>query len=367
MRLAKKLAEFQWKAAFTQAFDPFFVLGVGANFEPGYNLTEAVKIKVAAPMLNSVFRSGSVPANRVAKVRPESTWRLARLGWWRLAKQVWAETLNDDLDNRAYELAYNFLIAAFPLLLVLMALFGLFAGRKVELRADLFNYLAQVIPSLAYELIGTTLNQVMQSGGSGKITTGLLLALIAGSSGTTQLMYTLNVAYQLRETRSWLKIHSISLALTLAIIFLITGALLLVLAGGYVAEVLGNRMGLSRLFVIGWKSVQAMLSIGFAMTSFALVYHFAPNHKTRRWQWISPGSTVGVALWLAASGLLRLYLHFSASYSAVYGSLGGVIILLLWFYVTGFAFLIGGEVNSVIQHASERDLAKPVGEQTQAA
>lgn len=103
------------------------------------------------------------------------------------------------------------------------------------------------------------------------------------------------------------------------------------------------------------------------MTSFALVYYFAPNHKTRRWLWISPGSTVGVTLWLAASGLLRLYLHFSGSYSAVYGSLGGVIILLLWFYVTGFAFLIGGEVNSVIQHASERRVAKAAGEQTKAA
>lgn len=211
-------------------------------------------------MLNSVPRSESALAERLPKGRPESLLRFAGLGWWRLAQQVWAETLIDDLDNRAYELAYNFLIAAFPLLVVLMALFGLFAGRKIGLRADLFNYLAQVIPSLAYDLIGTTLNQVMQSGGGGKITTGLLLALIAGSSGTTQLIYTLNVAYQLRETRSWLKIHLISLALTLAIIFLITGALLLVLAGGYLAEVLGNRMGLSRLFVIGWKSVQTMLS-----------------------------------------------------------------------------------------------------------
>ena len=318
-------------------------------------------------MVDSVLSAKNVLPDRPPKGRPESLWRLGGLRWWPLAKQVWTETLNDDLDKRAYELAYNFLVAAFPLLLVLMALFGLFAARKLELRADLFNYLGQVIPSLAYDMIATTLNQVMQSGGGGKITTGLVLALIAGSSGTTQLIYTLNVAYQLRETRSWLKIRSISLALTLAIIFLMTGALLLVLAGGYVAEVLGNRMGLSHLFVTGWKVVQTMLSVGFIMTSFALVYFFAPNHKVRRWHWISPGSAVGVALWLGASGLLRLYLHFSGSYSAVYGSLGGVIILLLWFYVTGFAFLIGGEVNSVIQHASDRKLAETSSTQIKAA
>ena len=307
-------------------------------------------------MVDSILRPEKLFPDRVRDVRSQSLWRLGGLGWWKLVKQVWAETINDDLDNRAYELAYNFLVAAFPLLLVLMTLFGLFAGRKVEMRADLFNYLGQVIPSLAYDMIASTLNQVMQSSGGGKITVGLLLALIAGSSGTTQLMYTLNVAYQLRETRSWLKIHFISLVLTVVMIFLITGALLLVLLGGYLAEVIGHRMGLSHLFVVGWKIVQTILSIGFVMTSFALVYYFAPNHTLRRWHWLSPGSVVGVGLWLAASGVLRLYLHFSASYSAVYGSLGGVIILLLWFYVTGFAFLVGGEVNSVIQHASDRQL-----------
>jgi membrane protein len=136
-------------------------------------------------------------------------------------------------------------------------------------------------------------------------------------------------------------------------ILLITGALLLFLAGGYVAEVLGHRMGLSHIFVMGWKCVHAILSIGFVLLTYAAVYFFAPNHKSRRWHWISPGSVVGVSLWLAASGVLRLYLHFGASYSAVYGSLGGVIIMLLWFYVTGFALLIGGEVNSIIQHAAE--------------
>jgi membrane protein len=315
--------------------------------------------------VDSALKTQAVDRDRRPAVDhyPQSLWRLGGLGWWQLIKHTWSETLKDDLDNRAYELAYNFLVAAFPLLIVLLSIFGLFAGRKVELRADLFVYLGQVMPSLAYDLLATTLNQVMLNGGGGKITIGLLLALIAGSSGTTQLMYTLNVAYQLRETRSWLRIHLISLALTVVMILLLTGALLLVLAGGYVAEVLGARMGLSHIFVMGWKVVQAVLSIGFVLLTYAAVYFFAPNHKRRRWHWISPGSVVGVTLWLAASGVLRLYLHFGTSYSAVYGSLGGVIILLLWFYVTGFAFLVGGEVNSIIQHAAElRDQPESVTE-----
>ena len=304
-------------------------------------------------MVDSTPRYDDAQANRVqADGRPESLWSLGGFGWWELTKHIWREVGNDGLDNRAYELAYNFLMAAVPLLLFLMALFGIFAGKSVELRSGLFNYLAEILPPLAYDLLATTVDQTIRSSGGGKLTLGLLLALIAGSSGTTQLMCTLNAAYKLRETRSWIKVHLISLAFTLVILLLVTVTLLMVLAGGYIAEVLGRRMGMSSIFVTGWKVLQAMISIGFVETTFAAVYYFAPNHKQRRWRWVSPGTVVGVGLWLTASAALRLYLHFSGSYSTVYGSLGGVIILLLWFYVTGFAFLVGGEVNSIIEHAT---------------
>ena len=293
--------------------------------------------------------------NLRAETRGESLWSLGGLGLWELTKLVWCEIGKDDLDNRAYELAYNFLVAAFPLLLFLMALFGLVAGKRMELRADLFEFLAQIIPPLAYDLLANTVDQIIKSSGGGKLTVGLILALIAGSSGTTQLMWTLNVAYQLRETRSWIKVHLISLGLTLVILLLVFSALLIVLAGGYIAEALGSRMGLGSILVAGWKALQAVISVGIVLLAYAVVYYFAPNHKTRRWHWISPGATVGVALWLAASAALRFYLHFSGSYSTVYGSLGGVIILLLWFYVTGFAFLVGGEVNSLIERANLAD------------
>jgi membrane protein len=304
-------------------------------------------------MVDSTPRYDEPQANQVqADGRPESQWSLGGLGWGELTKQIWREIGNDGLDNRAYELAYNFLMAAVPLLLFLMALFGIFASKSVELRAGLFNYLAEILPPLAYDLLATTVDQTIKSSGGGKLTLGLLLALIAGSSGTTQLMRTLNAAYQLRETRSWIKVHLISLAFTLIILLLVTVTLLMVLAGGYIAEVLGRRMGMSSIFVMGWKVLPAMISIGFVATTFAAVYYFAPNHKQRRWRRVSPGTVVGVGLWLTASAALRLYLHFSGSYGTVYGSLGGVIILLLWFYVTGFAFLVGGEVNSIIEHAT---------------
>ena len=90
----------------------------------------------------------------------------------------------------------------------------------------------------------------------------------------------------------------------------------------------------------------------FVITAFAVIYYFAPNVQEQRWYWITPGSLVGVAMWILASGVLRIYLHFGNSYSKTYGSLGAVIILMLWFYVTGLAFLIGGQINATIEHAA---------------
>lgn len=269
-----------------------------------------------------------------------------------LVKRVWCSSNDDDIYNRGYELAYNFLIAVFPLLLFLMALFGLWASEGAKLQYDLFRYFQEILPPLAFDLLQQTVTDVIQHSKGGKLTFGLLLALYAGSSGTTQLMSTLNFAYRVRETRSWIKVRLISLGLTLVISMLVIIASLMVLAGGFVAEFLGHEIGLSSFIVEGWKVLQWIISIGFVLLACAVIYYFAPDLKNRRWRWITPGSVIGVALWLIASGSLRLYLHFITSYSKSYGSVGAVIVLLLWFYVTGLAFLIGAEVNAVTEHAA---------------
>jgi membrane protein len=282
----------------------------------------------------------------------QSIWELGGLSWKELAQRTWHEIGHDDLLNRGYELAYNFLLAVFPMLLFLIAMFGLFAATGATLRTDLFFYMQRVLPPAAYDLVSKTVNEVIQNSGGGKLTFGLALALYSGSTGMTQLISNLNHAYEVPERRSWIRVHLISLGLTLIISALVIGALLLILAGGHVSDYLGNTIGLSSLFIWSWKTVQWMLAILFIILAFALIYYFGPDVHERHWYWITPGSVAGVALWLGASGILRLYLHFFNSYSKTYGSLGAVIILLLWFYVTGLAFLVGGSVNSVIEHAA---------------
>lgn len=168
----------------------------------------------------------------------------------------------------------------------------------------------------------------------------------------TQLISNLNNAYEVREQRSWIKVHLISLALTLVMSVLVIAALLLVLGGGHLANYFGNVRGYGPPLVWSWRFLQWTISIGFIVMAFALIYYFGPDLKERHWYWITPGAVLGVALWFGASGILRIYLHFFNTYSSTYGSLGAVIVLLLWFYVTGLAFLIGGTANSVIEHAA---------------
>jgi membrane protein len=282
----------------------------------------------------------------------ESVWHFGGLSWLQLIRRVWRASNDDDIYNRAYGLAYNFLIAVFPLLLFLMALFGLSVSEGAKLQYDLFRYFQEILPPLASDLLRQTATEVVQRSNGGKLTFGLLLALYAGSAGTTQLMSTLNFAYQVRETRSWIEVRLISLALTLVMSMLVIVASLMVLAGGLVAESLGREIGLSAIIIAGWKVLQWIISVAFVLLACALVYYFGPDLRSRRWRWITAGSVIGVSLWLMASAALRLYLHFITSYSASYGSVGAVIILLIWFYVTGLAFLIGAEVNSVIELSS---------------
>jgi membrane protein len=287
-----------------------------------------------------------------AEQQVESMWHLGGLTIKQLAKGVWKEIDHDDVINRAAELAYNFLLSVFPLLLFLLALLGMLASAGSALRQQLFTSLSQALPSSASELISKTLNEVTKSSGGGKLTFGIAFFLWSASSGVSTMMSVLNAAYDVRESRPYYKTKAISLGLTLALLVLVVVALLLVVFGGKFAGLASTHLGLGNGVVIAWKVVQVILALFFVSMAFAVLYYFGPDVKEQHWYWITPGSIIGVLLWLAASYGLRLYLHYFNSYSKTYGSLGAVIILLLWFYISGLAFLVGAEVNAEIEHAA---------------
>lgn len=287
-----------------------------------------------------------------AKQQISSIWDLGGLSWKELARRMWGGMNQNDLLNRAYELAYNFLLAIFPLLLFLFALLGIFATASRGLRTALFAYFQHALPPSAYGVLFGTLLEITQNSSSTKLTFGLLFALYTGSGGMTQLISTLNAAYEVHEERSWIKVHLISLALTIVLTILSATALLLVLAGGRAAIVAGQLLGFPTVFLALSGILQWVLALSFVVLGFAIIYYFAPDVHERHWYWITPGSVAGVIVWAIASEALRVYLHFFNTYSKTYGSLGAVIILMLWFYLTGLAFLIGGQINSTIEHAA---------------
>jgi membrane protein len=273
-----------------------------------------------------------------------SLWKLHGLAPGALIKRVWVEIQQDDVFGRAAQLSYYFLLALFPLLIFLTSIIGMLLGTGSALRQSLFGNLAEVMPPSAYRLIESTMVEISKGSSGGKLSFGLLAALWAASNGMGAITEALNVAYDIKESRPWWKNRLQSIGLTVALSVLIITALLLVLYGG--------KIDFGTAFVNTWKIAQWPIVFAFMLLAFALIYYFAPDLRKQRWAWVTPGAVLGVVLWLLASFGLRTYLNFFDSYSATYGSLGAVIILMLWLYLTGVAVLVGGELNAELEHVA---------------
>ncbi|HEY2961944.1 MAG TPA: YihY/virulence factor BrkB family protein [Pyrinomonadaceae bacterium] len=297
----------------------------------------------------------------------KSLWALRNISWFELAKRVWKEVNNDSMFGRAAQLSYYFLLALFPLLIFLTSVIGIVLGSGTGTRHALFNYLARIMPPSAFQLLDATMLEVSAASSGGKISLGLLAALWAASNGMTAITESLNVAYDVKETRPWWKQRLVAIGLTLALSVLIISALILVVAGGNIAEHIANAYGFGAQFAIAWKIIQWPVVLAVMMLAFALIYYFAPDLRDQAWQWLTPGAAIGVALWLLVSLGFRVYLHFFDSYSKTYGSLGAVIILMLWLYFTGAAVLIGGEINSEIENAAAKQGAPETKEKGEKA
>jgi membrane protein len=283
-----------------------------------------------------------------------SLWGLGRLTWKDLAGRVWSEIREDDVFGRSAQLAYYFLLALFPLLLFLTSVIGLVMGSGTGLRHSLFNYLSQVLPGSAFNLIDSAMYEVSAASSGGKVAFGILAALWAASNGMGAVTQALNVAYDVEESRPWWKQRLTAVGLTVALSVLIISALVLVLYGGRIVEHVAGGYGFGEVFTITWKVLQWPIALAFMLVAFALIYYLAPDLHDQKWTWVTPGSAIGVGLWLLISFGFRLYLHFFDSYSKSYGSLGAVIVLMLWLYLSGAAILTGGEVNSEIENAAAK-------------
>ena len=275
------------------------------------------------------------------------------INWRRVGKRVVSETWTDDVFGRAAQLAYFWLFSLFPLLLIIVVILG-YSAQGQEMRSTLLGYFSRTIPGSSFGLLRDTLTQISTHAGPGKLYIGLITTLWAASSGMSSVIAGLNKAYEVKEDRSWWKARLLATGLTIALAILVVLALAILLYGSKLGSVLGSWLGFEGGFGVLWATLQWPLVIAFVLVGFLLVYRFAPNLHNQELWWILPGAAAAVVLWMVVSVGLRIYLRYFQTYATVYGTLGAVLILLLWIYLASAALLIGGEINSEIENAAAR-------------
>jgi membrane protein len=270
------------------------------------------------------------------------------ISWSELAKRTAREFMADNCLGLAAQLAYYCLLALVPAIVFLVALISFFPGQWLE---QMTVSVMSVSPPEMANIVATQIRSVAAAGGGGLLTFGFAMALWSSSAAIVSICDALNRAYDIEEGRPWWKVRLTAILLTLGIAALVLVSVTLVIAGPWIAEWLARTTGLGGVFEWSWKILQWPLVFALVSTGLGLLYYFGPDAE-QDWVWISPGAVMGTLLWLIASLAFRFYVTQVTDYNATYGALGGIIVLMLWFYISGMAILAGAEMNAEIEHAS---------------
>jgi len=294
-----------------------------------------------------------------------SLWNLDGVPAATVARRTLKSFNDDNLLSRAAELGYYFLFALFPTLISASAIFGLFARSASDIYVKLLNYLALVVPRDALGLVMNTFTQTTQHSTGGKITFGFAAAIWSASVGFTAIQDTLNTVYKVKETRPYWMARGGAILVTILLAAIILATLGALLGGTLLAHLVRAHIAHPRIGFACALAIHLVFdAVGLALNllAFATIYYFGPALEKKVWRYLTPGAAIGIVGWIASSLALRVYLHYFNSYSLTYGSLGAVIILLTWFYITGLMLLLGAEINSEIEAAAAERRLKDAGE-----
>ncbi|MCC7009645.1 MAG: YihY/virulence factor BrkB family protein [Acidobacteria bacterium] len=271
------------------------------------------------------------------------------LSWSELFKRTVRETQADNGLGLAAQLAYYFFLALFPALLFLIALAGLFAS------ADVINQIVAMMggaaPPDVIAIVREQLLKLAESDQGGIMTFGALAALWSSSAAMVALIDALNRAYDVEDARPWWRQRLTAILLTIGVAAFIVLSFALVVAGPELASSVADRFGLGTAFEWTWTILQWPIVFALVAFAFGLIYYFAPD-VDQDWVFLTPGSVLATALWLVGSLGFRFYVVNFGSYNETYGAIGGVMVLMLWLYISGLVVVIGAEMNAEIEHAS---------------
>jgi membrane protein len=271
------------------------------------------------------------------------------LSWPELLKRTWREFQQDNGMGLAAQLAYYFFLSLFPALLFLIALASFLPAD--DLVGRVVTMLQGVAPPEVIGIIRDQLAKIAEGQQGGLLTFGVVAAIWSSSAAMVAIIDALNRAYDVEEGRPWWKQRLTAVLLTVGVALFVLVAFTLVVAGPQIADWIAARAGLGAVFTWTWKIVQWPLVFVLITTAIGFIYYFAPD-VDQDYVWITPGSLVATMLWLLGSLAFRFYVVNFGSYNETYGAIGGVMVLMLWLYLTGLVIIMGAEMSAEIEHAA---------------
>lgn len=301
-------------------------------------------------MMEARMSQASAESSLTSRSPAYNPWKLGGLSLYELGRRLWHGSLQDEVLGRAAQLSYYIVLALFPALLVLTALMGVLSVDNYM--TQLMGYLRQVLPEDALSMVERFLKQVATGGGANILSLGALGALWASSSGVAAIMDALNVVYGVKEdSRPFWRARLTAIVLTIGLAGFVILSLTLVLYGTRLSAWIADLVGLGGLFVVAWNLLQWPVVAVIMLFVVAVLYYICPDIK-QDWRWVTPGSAFAVAMWFVVSLGFKLYVDNFGNYNKVYGSIAGVIVLMLWLYWSGMVLLVGGEINAEIEKAA---------------
>lgn len=286
---------------------------------------------------------------------------LSRRDWIEILKRAVHEALDDGIPMIASAVAYSSFFAIPSTLLLALGLFTLVSD--AETIRDFMDRLDTFLPADATQLLGDSLTRLEEQPSTGLLITllGLVLALWASTSAMTTYMAALNIAYDRKDGRSFVRKRLIALALVAAMGGAVALVVFLLILGPYAERWVGSMLGVESVLSWAWWFVQWPLLVAGLLVAFAVLHYFGPDVEQRAWRFVTPGSAIAVVVWVLVSAAFAVYTGLFESYNKTWGSLSAVIVTLTWLWLTGIALLFGGEVNAEVERRRELRQGRPAG------
>jgi membrane protein len=289
---------------------------------------------------------------------PESPTDIGGRRWWTVLKRTVSEFRDDNLADWAAALTYYGVLAMFPALIALVSILGLIGDSATQ---PLIDNLTALTPSTAGDIIESSIENITASQGAAGLALliGLAIALWSASGYVGAFSRASNVIYEVDEGRPFWKLKPLQIGLTAGMILLLGVCAIAVMVTGPLAEAVGDLVGLEGTVLTIWDIGKWPVIALVVVTMFAVLYWAAPNVKQPDFKWITPGGVLAVVVWIVASGLFAFYVANFSSYNATYGTLAGVVIFLVWLWVTNVAILLGAELNAELERQREIESGVP--------